>query len=83
MDTKKYIYAPERDEHHRLFAVSLFNCSLMPSNEKQIGQRAMLLLIIGDAGWEFSGASHEIYSSHFGCAQFIWWAIARTRIFLT
>ena len=70
MDTKKYIYAPERDEHHRLFAVSLFNCSLMPSNEKQIGQRAMLLLIIGDAGWEFSGASHEIYSSHFGCAQF-------------
>ena len=37
--------------------------------------------IIGDAGWEFSGASHEIYSSHFGCPQFIWWAIARTRIF--
>ena len=45
MDTKKYIYAPERDEHHRLFAVSLFNCSLMPPNEKQIGQRDMLLLL--------------------------------------
>ena len=26
-------------------AVSLFNCSLMPPNEKQIGQRDMLLLL--------------------------------------
>ena len=61
-------------------AVSLFNCSLMPPNEKQIRQRDMLLLL---TSWEMlveNFLGHEIYSSHFGCAHSFWWAIACARI---
>ena len=63
-------------------AVSLFNCSLMPPNEKQIRQRDMLLLL---TSWEMlvgNFLGHEIYSSHFGCAHSFWWAIACARISL-
>ena len=78
MDTKKYIYAPERNEHHRLFengvllfllfkrawscGVSIqlfFNATQWETNRTT--RYVVITYIMGDAGWEFSGASHEIY----------------------
>ena len=49
-------------------AASLCNCSLMPPNEKKIGQRDMFLLL---TSWEIRVGTflgHEICSSRFGCA---------------